>query len=178
LKLSKLSNPKDRLATTRLDLSLFPMAAIIYGALAFTEGDLKYGGFNWRVAGVSVNTYIAALLRHVFKYYNGEELDPKTGVPHLANAIACLGVIIDATECGMLNDDRPPKSDVASLLSKFEAKVKYLQSIFSNGVPRYRAIPPKSLSHGTKKRSKSKRWRGKSLLAKISHTSRIAHGGT
>jgi len=138
-------------------MTLFPMSATAYGALAFVEGDLKYGGFNWRVAGVSSSTYIAALLRHIAKWYNGEELDPKTGVPHLANAIACLAVIIDATESGMLNDDRPPKSDVASLLSKFEEKVKHLQSIFPNGVARFRAIPLKSLSHGTKKRSKRQR---------------------
>ena len=92
--MKKLSNPKDRIATTRLDLSLFPMTAVVYGALAFVEGDLKYGGFNWRVAGVSVSTYVAALLRHVSKWYNGELEDNVTGVPHLASAIACLSVII------------------------------------------------------------------------------------
>ena len=138
-RLGKPTNPKDRLATSRLDLSLFPMTTIAYGALAFTEGDLKYGGYNWRVAGVSANVYIAALLRHVSKWYNGEWEDARTHVPHLASAIACISVIIDAIECGKLNDDRPPKSDVTKLLAKFEAKVKRLQKLFPNGPARYKA---------------------------------------
>jgi dATP/dGTP diphosphohydrolase len=159
------------MATSRLDLSLFPQTAIAYGALAFTEGDLKYGGYNWRVAGVSANVYVAALLRHVFKWYNGEWADPKTGVPHLASVLACNAVLVDAIECGKLNDDRPPKSDVTRLLNEFENRVKHLQSIFPNGVARFTAIPPKSLSHGTKKRAKSKRFGGKSKKVRTSHAS-------
>ena len=138
----KPTNPKDRMATSRLDLSLFPQTAIAYGALAMAEGDLKYGGYNWRVASVSANVYIAALFRHVFKWYNGELADPKTRVPHLASAIASIGVLIDAIECKQLNDDRPPKADIAKLLGEFESKVKHLQSIFPNGHRRYQAIPP------------------------------------
>jgi len=167
----KPSNPKDRMATSRLDLSLFPQTAIAYGALAFTEGDLKYGGYNWRVAGVSANVYVAALFRHVFKWYNGELEDIETHVPHLASAIACLSVIIDAVECGKLNDDRPPKADMAKLLGEFESKVKHLQLIFPNGVERFTAIPRDPLSHTPKKRAKSKRYRGKSFSTKISHDS-------
>lgn len=79
------TNPKDGAATSRLDLTLFPQTALAYGALAFTEGHLKYGGYNWRDAGVNASVYVAAALRHLTKWYNGEAFDPKTGVPHLAN---------------------------------------------------------------------------------------------
>ena len=130
---TKPTNPKDRAATSRLDLSLFPQTAVIYGALAMTEGDLKYGGYNWRVAGVRASVYVAAAMRHLFKWYNGEWADPKTQVPHLGSAIAGLAVLVDAIQCHQLNDDRPPESDVAGLLAASEEIVKHLQALSPNG---------------------------------------------
>lgn len=134
---TKPTNPKDAAATTRLDLSLFPATARAYGALALTEGDLKYGGYNWREAGVLASIYYAAAGRHLDKWYNGEERDLKTQVPHLANAIACLAVLIDAVEKGNLNDDRPPACDVAGLLTRMEENVAHLQKVFPRKAARY-----------------------------------------
>jgi len=136
----KPTNPKDRAATTRLDLTLFPMTAVAYGALAMTEGDLKYGGYNFRVAGVLASVYVAALLRHVYKWYNGEWADPATRVPHLANALACLAVLIDAHEAGVLKDDRPPKADMDKLLASFQGIVGHLQKMFPDGPDRYTEV--------------------------------------
>jgi hypothetical protein len=135
----KPTNPKDAAATTRLDLSLFPASARAYGALAMTEGDLKYGGYNYREAGVCVSIYYAAANRHLDKFYNGEWADPKTGVPHLANALACLAVIVDGFEQGTINDDRPPAQDMAGLLDRMEQSVAHLQEIFPRRARRYRA---------------------------------------
>lgn len=135
---SKATNPKDQQATTRLDLSLFPDSAVAYGALAFVEGDQKYGGYNWREAGVQTSVYIAALRRHIAKYWNGEWADPKTQVPHLANALACIAILIDAHEQGNLNDDRPPTQDPA-FYANVEATVAHIQKLFPRRVERYRA---------------------------------------
>lgn len=135
---AKDTNPKDAAATTRLDLGLFPPSAHAYGALAFVEGDLKYGGYNWRVAGVMSSVYYAALQRHMDKWWNGEECDPKTQVPHLANALACIAILIDAVEQGNLNDDRPPKQRPA-IYARFELIVAHLQKLFPRRTPRYRA---------------------------------------
>lgn len=136
---AKPTNPKDASATTRLDLSLFPATARAYGALALTEGDLKYGGYNWRDAGVLASIYYAAAGRHLDKWFNGEECDPKTKVPHLANALACIALLIDAVEMKNLNDDRPPPADVGELLTRFEGNVGHLQQIFPRKAKRYRA---------------------------------------
>ena len=133
----KPTNPKDRAATSRLDLSLFPQTAIIYGALGMTEGDAKYGGYNYRVGGVLFSVYVAALLRHVFKCYNGEWTDTKTKVPHLASAMACIAILIDAYECGVLRDDRPPKAPILKLLDEFEGLVAHLHKLFPDGPGRY-----------------------------------------
>jgi hypothetical protein len=136
----KKSNPKDKIATTRLDLSLFPASARAYGALAMVEGDLKYGGYNYREAGVQASVYYAAANRHLDKWFNGEWSDQKTGVPHLASAIACIAVLIDAVECGKMFDNRPPKCDMALLLNKMEDKVAHLQKLFHDGPGRYTEI--------------------------------------
>ena len=133
----KPSNPKDKMAITRLDLSLFPSTAKAYGALAMTEGDLKYGGYNYRTAGVKASVYCSAASRHMDKWFNGEWADQKTGVPHLASALACIGVLIDAIECDKLNDDRPPSCDMDELFNKMEKKVIHLQKIFPDGLPRH-----------------------------------------
>lgn len=134
---TKDTNPKDAAATTRLDLSLVPDSAVAFCALAMTEGDLKYGGYNWRVAGVQTSVYIAALRRHVAKFYNGEWEDPKTKVPHLASAMACLAVLIDSYEQGNVNDDRPPRQ-TASIYDRAEKIVAHLQQIFPRRTLRHR----------------------------------------
>jgi len=136
----KPTNPKDAAATTRLDLSLFPDSAVAYGALGFVEGDCKYGGYNWRSAGVQASVYVAALRRHVAKWYNGEDCDPKTRVPHLANALACIAILIDATEHGNLNDDRPP-AQPTDLYERFQDVVGHLREIFPRRTKRYRQKP-------------------------------------
>lgn len=135
----KASNPKDVAATTRLDLSLFPATARAYGALAFVEGDQKYGGFNFRNMGVLASTYYAAAGRHLDKWFNGEEVDSKTQVPHLASALACIAVLIDSIEKGNLRDDRPPHVDMGDLLDRMESKVKHLISIFPRKTERFTA---------------------------------------
>lgn len=137
---SKSTNPKDVEATTRLDISLFPPSAIAYGALAMVEGDLKYGGYNYRVSGVQTSVYYAALNRHMAKYFNGEWADTKTQVPHLASALACVAILIDAHEQGNLNDDRPPQQST-EIYERFEGLVAHIQKTFPRRAKRYRAKP-------------------------------------
>lgn len=132
----KQTNPKDRCSTNRLDLSLFPATARAYGALGMTEGDCKYGGYNYREFGVSASVYYAACGRHLDDWYNGEWADRKTRIPHLASAIACLGILIDSYEMGNLVDDRPPKLDFRKLLVEAENLVTHLHTLFPNGPKR------------------------------------------
>ena len=136
---TKPTNPKDAVATNRLDLSLFPSTAVAYGALALTEGHLKYGSYNWRKAGVLASIYYAAANRHLDKWFNGEWADAKTHVPHLASALASIAILIDAIEVGKFNDDRPPIAPVADLLAKAEPAVEHLRRLFGDGPGRVTA---------------------------------------
>lgn len=125
----KPSNPKEAIGDTKLNLSLVPDTAHMYLASAFTEGALKYGSYNWRAAGVRASTYVAACRRHLAKWWNGEEFDPKTKVHHLANAMACLAIILDAKLVSKLNDDRPPVADINGLIESLEGTVAHLKEM-------------------------------------------------
>lgn len=120
------TNPKDVTAASegRVPIGLFPETAVIAGTMAMWEGACKYGRYNYRVAGVSASVYYGALGRHMKAWYNGEDIDPKSGLPHLWKALACLGILIDADECGMLHDDRPPEAPVADMLERLAPLVR------------------------------------------------------
>lgn len=106
----KETNPKQVVGAGKLPLDLVPDAVQLYASIAFLEGALKYGRFNWRISGVRASTYIAALKRHLLRFANGEWADPDTGVPHLASILACVGIMLDAHLAGKLLDDRAPAS--------------------------------------------------------------------
>lgn len=133
----KATNPKDAIGSSKLSYHLVPDTAKTYMALAFTEGALKYGSSNWRVAGVRASIYKSALERHLAKYWNGEWADPKTGVPHLASVMACAAIILDANFAGKLTDDRPPKVDMAALIDGLEPVIKNLQEMFKDHSPHH-----------------------------------------
>lgn len=137
---AKATNPKDAIASCKISFSLVPSSMKTYAALAFTEGAVKYGAYNWRAAGIRASVYKSALERHVESWWNGEDADPKTGVPHLANALACLGILIDAELCGKMTDDRPPKADVGALIRSMEEKVAHLKEIFADYDPHHWVI--------------------------------------
>lgn len=134
---TKATNPKDLIGSTKLPLNLVPATLQVYAAMAFTEGATKYGAFNWRVAGVRASIYKAAHDRHMEKYWNGEDADPTTGVPHLASAIACLAIIADAKLAGKLTDDRPPKVPMSTLIDEAEATVKHLMELHKDKKPHH-----------------------------------------
>ena len=101
------SNPKTRFGVLKPNLFLVPPASMLYQALAMQDGARKYGPYNWRQNEVTASIYVAAAMRHLLAWIDGEELAPDSGVPHLAHALACLGIIVDAKETGKLIDDRP-----------------------------------------------------------------------
>ena len=137
----KPSNPKDIIATGKLPMELVPDTLKVYAALGFLEGALKYGRFNWRVAGVRSSVYRAALDRHLSKWWAGENKDPLTGVPHLASALACIGILLDADVSGKLTDDRPPGQPLLpALIDTMEHEVARLRELFKDKHPKQYTI--------------------------------------
>ncbi len=133
---TKPANPKDAIGAGKLPLELVPQTAIAYESLAFLEGAAKYGRYNWRAGGVRTSIYVAAAMRHIFKWWNGEDADPDTRVPHLASARACFGIIMDAGECGKLTDDRPPRAPLGTLVTRLEGIAQHVRALFADKRPK------------------------------------------
>lgn len=135
---TKPSNPKDVIGSRKLDIGLVPDSAVVGMAEALMEGALKYGRYNWRLAGVRASIYHAACRRHLAKWWNGEDLEPATRVHHLNNAMCCLAILRDAELYGKLTDDRPPCPDrnaVAFLIDQKELSVAHLRELLSEHTP-------------------------------------------
>lgn len=116
------NNPKTIYGTLKPDLSLIPPTALVYLALGFMNGAKKYGPYNWRSNKVSARIYVAAAMRHLAAFLDGEDNDESTngsGYPHLGHAMACLAILADAKESGCLIDDRPPHGATSVVLDRW-----------------------------------------------------------
>lgn len=122
-------NPKDAFGKTKPDMFLVPPAAKLYIALAMKDGAEKYGTYNWRENKVLASVYLAAAMRHIDVWLDGEELTPDSKVPHLGAAMACLGILADAQEMGNLADDRPRPARAPDMLDDWAKMSKRSQSI-------------------------------------------------
>ena len=103
---SKDTNPKDAIANGKIPLHLWPSTATAMGAIGLLEGRFKYGNANWREAGVRASVYVSACQRHLAAWFEGEDTDPDSHLPHLSHALACLAILVDAQAAGKLTDDR------------------------------------------------------------------------
>ena len=103
------TNPKDAIGITKIPFSTIPAKIMAWVGLALLEGAIKYARHNYRVAGVRASVYYDACLRHLTAWWEGEDIDSDSGLPHPIKAIACLVVLMDSMDIGNFNDDRPPR---------------------------------------------------------------------
>lgn len=106
--MKKDTNPKDAIGISKAPLSVIPTPALHLLGLAMMEGALKYGRHNYREAGIRYSVYYDAMMRHMNAWWEGEDIDPDSGLPHPVKAMACMAILTDAIVMGNGNDDRPP----------------------------------------------------------------------
>lgn len=74
-------------------MSLVPYAPVAFVAQVLAFGAKKYDAHNWR-KGMAWSRLISAIERHIGKFKDGEDIDPESGLPHLAHAATgCLFLI-------------------------------------------------------------------------------------
>lgn len=112
-------NPKDLLGMKKAPLALVPPALLLYVSMVMRLGAAKYGPYNWRQNKVRYTIYIEAAMRHLLSALDGEDIDPESGMPHIAHAAACCGIVLDAKATGNLVDDRPTPGAAAALIKQF-----------------------------------------------------------
>lgn len=139
---SKPSNPKDAIGDAKLALHLVSPIVKCYQAIAHWLGNVKYGAWNYRAGGARASVYVSALHRHIDAWWEGQEVDPVDGTPHLANAMACIGILIDAKHSGKLTDDRPPsrEAELVKVRAEFEALMPKLREQYKDRDPKHWTI--------------------------------------
>ena len=105
----KLSNPKDAIGIAKAPMSVVSGPVIAELGLGMMEGARKYGRHNYRAVGVRASVYYDAMMRHMMAFWEGEDIDPDSGLSHVTKAMACLCVLRDSMIMGNWKDDRPPK---------------------------------------------------------------------
>jgi hypothetical protein len=103
-------NPKDLAAMRdkKPQLDLLEHAADVEIARVMATGAAKYGRKNYLTSPISVTVYGGAIRRHVGAWLAGEDLDPESGISHLAHIGANVHVVLAAMEAGTFTDDRDP----------------------------------------------------------------------
>lgn len=107
----KESNPKDAIGVRKAPFSSMPSRVIAEAGVALLEGNAKYGRYNYREIGVRASVYYDAVMRHLIAWWEGEDIDPDSGLSHVTKAITALMVLRDCMIRENWEDDRPPKSD-------------------------------------------------------------------
>lgn len=76
--------------SNKLEYGLIPPLAMREMVRVLTFGAQKYERDNWKKVPDSKRRYFDALERHVWAWKTGEQLDPESGIHHLAHAMCCL----------------------------------------------------------------------------------------
>lgn len=107
---SKPTNPKDIVGVRKVPMSTVPANVLAEVGVAMLEGASKYGRHNYRAVGVRGSVYYDGTMRHLMDWWEGQDLDPDSGMSHITKAITSLIVLRDAMIQGKFTDDRPPRS--------------------------------------------------------------------
>lgn len=117
-------NPKDSIGAKKAPIGVVPPALMIGAAEAMQTGAVKYGPFNYRENKVQAVTYYEAICRHLFAWFDGQEVAEDTGVHHLRHVAAGVGILLDALDAGNLIDNRPVKGPSADMLRALDRSTK------------------------------------------------------
>lgn len=94
---------KHDMGKTRFDL--IPGDSLEWLAKIYTFGAQKYEDENWR-KGMSWKRIFGAIMRHSWAWFRGEDLDPESGLPHLAHAAWGFFTLLHYSEYRKEYDDR------------------------------------------------------------------------
>lgn len=128
------TNPKDAVGIAKYPISTVSAPVLGELGLAMMEGALKYGRHNYRVSGVRASVYRDAAQRHLDAFWEGQDIDPQSNLPHLVKAAACMMVLRDSQWQGNWVDDRPPKSP-EGWQDQLNEHAKWLLEQYPNPVP-------------------------------------------
>ncbi|KKN21677.1 hypothetical protein LCGC14_0923050 [marine sediment metagenome] len=105
--MKKDTNPKDIIGMRKAPMSTLSCPVLFEMGLGMLEGARKYGRHNYRAMGVSATVYYDAAMGHLMDWFEGEDIDPDSGLSHVTKAMTALVVLRDSMLYGNWVDDRP-----------------------------------------------------------------------
>lgn len=134
------TNPKRQFGVASIPLHLWSPLASAYGSLGLYNGSLKYGRNNFKATPVEASIYIAAAMRHLNAWAEGEEFDPADGVPNLGGVLANIAILLEARAAGTLVDDRQMGTGYLKEREALKAIMKNVTEIHKDKNPRHYTI--------------------------------------
>jgi hypothetical protein len=138
----KETNPKDGVGIKK-PRSYQSVSAIVHRlvGIGMMEGARKYGRHNYRVAKVRAGVYYDATKNHLDDWWEGEDIDKLSGLPHVIKAICSLYVLADAIVGDNLVDDRPPKLvDIEKFTAEYQKVVDDMFTRIPDSLPAYTQV--------------------------------------
>lgn len=89
----------------KLPLNLLSTEAMNQTAAVLKFGAQKYAEHNWR-KGFAWSRPLAAAMRHLTAFNDGEDRDPESGLSHLAHAACCIMFLLEFEKTHPELDDR------------------------------------------------------------------------
>ena len=89
----------------KLPVNLLSTEALNQTAAVLKFGADKYHAHNWR-DGFAWSRPLAAAMRHIMAFNDGEDKDPESGLSHLAHAACCIMFLLEFEKTHPELDDR------------------------------------------------------------------------
>lgn len=105
--------------TQKPRLDLIPTEAIVEIAKVLTFGAIKYDEWNW-ARGMKWSRVIGAAERHIGAFKGGEDIDPETGLSHIAHAACNLMFLLFYEQHRRDNDDRRMSHGIPSINGEYD----------------------------------------------------------
>jgi len=91
--------------TNKPRMELLPASGLTEWARAMTFGARKYGDHNWR-KGMAWTRVLGSLTRHLTAFMGGENIDPESGVNHMAHVMCNAAFLLHYEQHRPEFDDR------------------------------------------------------------------------
>lgn len=95
-----------RFNTGKAPLHLVPTSAINAMAKVLDYGAKKYTERNWE-KGNNFSVPYSSLMRHLLSFWEGEDNDPESGLPHTYHILMNAAMLLEYSEKFKTLDDRP-----------------------------------------------------------------------
>ena len=114
----------------KLRYDLIPIYSFEELVKVFTFGSRKYDDRNWE-RGMAWGRVYAALLRHLTAFWRGEDLDPESGLSHLAHVVWNAMALLEFTKTHRELDDRPIYKENNDKQKTDNKKINFFQKLIN-----------------------------------------------